>query len=228
MPTSNLANFYDLTQTETNAAIVVFNILFAFALAYIIVWTWRKTHQGLSYSQTFAFTLIMLSPLAATVMMIVKNNLIGAFALLGAFAFIRFRTIMKETRDIAFLFFSLTIGVAIGTNNYAIAILATGIIAAMILILWKKNFGSAHERIGFVLTINTENNFTGEVLRPLFTAYLRAYELLHANTAPDTHEYAYALHFKDKMQASVFLEELKNTAGIKSTYLITGKETIEY
>ena len=225
---NQLGNFYDLTQTETSAAIVVFNILFAFALAYVIVWTWRKTHQGLSYSQTFAFTLIMLSPLAATVMMIVKNNLIGAFALLGAFAFIRFRTIMKETRDIAFLFFSLPIGVAIWTNNYAIAVLATGIIAGMILFLWKKNFGAAHEKIGFVLTIHTENNFTGETLRSLFSTYLRAYELLHANTASDAHEYAYALHFKNEMQASVFLQELKQITGIRSTYLITGKETIEY
>ena len=228
MPENSLTNFYDLTQTETSAAIIVFNILFAFALAYIIVWTWRKTHRGLSYSQSFTFTLIMLSPLAATVMMIVKNNLIGAFALLGAFAFIRFRTIMKETRDIAFLFFSLTIGVAIGTNNYAIAVLATLIISAMVVILWKRNFGYAHEKIGFVLTVNTEHDFTGETLRPLFTTYLRAYELLHATTTPGEHEYAYALHFKDETQVSAFLQELKNITGIRSTYLVTGKETIEY
>ncbi len=227
MPT-NLGNFYNLTQTETNAAIVVFNILFAFALAYIIVWTWRKTHRGLSYSQSFAFTLIMLSPLAATVMMIVKNNLIGAFALLGAFAFIRFRTIMKETRDIAFLFFALTIGVATGTNNYAIALIATFLISAVVLYLWKKNFGSAHEKIGFVLTLAADGNFRGENLRALFDQYLRKYELLHASASPEAHEYAYAIHLKDDKEASEFLRQTKTAVGVRSTYLITGKETIEY
>ena len=225
---ADLGNFYNLTQTETSAAIIVFNILFAFALAYIIVWTWRKTHRGLSYSQSFAFTLMMLSPLAATVMMIVKNNLIGAFALLGAFAFIRFRTIMKETRDVAFLFFALTIGVATGTNNYAIAIIATALISAMILFLWKKNFGSAKEKTGFVLTLATDGNFRGENLRALFDQYLHKHELLHASTSTEAHEYAYAIHVKDGTRASDFLREVKNAAGVRSTYLITGKETIEY
>ncbi|TSC71990.1 MAG: hypothetical protein G01um101470_446 [Parcubacteria group bacterium Gr01-1014_70] len=227
MPT-DLGNFYNLTQTETNTAVVVFNILFAFLLAYCIVWTWRKTHHGLSYSQSFAFTLIMLAPLSATVMMIVKNNLIGAFALLGAFAFIRFRTIMKETRDIAFLFFSLTIGVATGTNNYAIAIVATFLICVMILYLWKKNFGSAHEKIGFVLTVRTDSGFRGENLRAVFEKHFRKFELLHANTEADAHEYAYAIHFKDESHAAALLQDLKQTNGVRSTYLITGKETIEY
>lgn len=228
MPESNLANFYDITQTETNAAIIVFNILFAFALAYVIVWTWRKTHRGLSYSQSFVFTLIMLSPLAATVMMIVKNNLIGAFALLGAFAFIRFRTIMKETRDVAFLFFALTIGVATGTNNYAIASIATILISGIIILLWKKNFGSAHEKTGFVLTLATDGGFRGENLRALFDEHLRTYELLHASTSSDANEYAYAVHLKDETRASEFLRQIKTVAGMHSTYLITGKETIEY
>ena len=225
---SDLGNFYNLTQTETSAAIIVFNILFAFALAFVIVWTWRKTHRGLSYSQSLAFTLIMLSPLAATVMMIVKNNLIGAFALLGAFAFIRFRTIMKDTRDIAFLFFSLTIGVATGTNNYAIAIIATFLISGVILYLWKKNFASAHEKTGFVLTLAADISFRGEHMRPLFEKYLRKYELLHASTSPEAHEYAYAIHLKDDTATGEFLREIKNVASIRSTYLITGKETIEY
>lgn len=225
---TDLGNFYNLTQTETNAAIVVFNILFAFVLAFVIVWTWRKTHRGLSYSQSLAFTLVMLSPLAATVMMIVKNNLIGAFALLGAFAFIRFRTIMKDTRDIAFLFFSLTIGVATGTNNYAIAIIATFLISAIILFLWKKNFGSAHEKIGFILTLTTDASFRGENLRTFFDQYLRKHELLHATTSADAHEYAYAIHLKDTAEASEFLRQVKSVSGIRLTHLITGKETIEY
>ena len=223
-----LGNFYNLTQTETNAAIVVFNILFAFLLAAGIVWTWRKTHKGLSYSQSLAFTLVMLAPLSATVMMIVRNNLIGAFALLGAFAFIRFRTIMKETRDIAFLFFSLTVGVAVGTNNYAIALIATFLISLIVLVLYRFNFGSSQEKIGFVLTIRTAPNFKGETLRSLFEQHLNAYELLHASTEKEAHEYAYAIHLRTETKAAEFLQELKKVPDVHSTYLITGKETVEY
>ena len=227
MPPNGLGNFYDLTQTETNGAVVIFNIAFAFILAAAIVWVWRRTHKGLLYAQSFAITLLMLAPLSATVMMIVKNNLIGAFALLGAFSLIRFRTIMKETRDVAFLFFSLTIGVAVGTNNYAIALIATVFISAALLVLYKWNFGAA-ERTGFVLTLHVAEGFDTKVIEPLAAKYLKHYELLHASTAAGGNEYAYSLRFNNPSDTNSFMNDLQKTEGVRSSYLITGKETIEY
>lgn len=222
-----LINFYNNTQTEISAAVILFNILFAFALGMLIVWVWRRTHKGLSYSQSYAFTIILLAPLSATVMMIVQNNLIGAFALLGAFSLIRFRTIIKETRDVAFLFFSLTAGVASGTNNYALGLVATLVISAITLWLYKHNFGSA-AKTGFVLTIETTTAFSAEALNNLFTTYLRTHELLHTKQAKEGSEYAYSLHFKDADKANAFMEELRKVSNVTRSYLITGKELIEY
>ncbi len=222
-----LTNFYNLAQTETSSAIILFNIVFAFALGMAIVWLWRRTHKGLSYSQSFAFTIAMLAPLAAVVMMIVQNNLIGAFALLGAFSLIRFRTIIKETRDVAFLFFSLTVGVAVGTNNYTIAAIATIVISAIILILYRANFGSG-ERTGFLLTIEGGSGLSPDVLNTAFEKYTQYNELLHAKKTAQETEYAFSLHLKDPMEANVFMETIKKIPSITKCYLITGKELIEY
>jgi len=82
-------------------------------------------------------------------MMVVQNNLIGAFALLGAFSLIRFRTILKETRDIAFVFFALVIGVAVGTSNYSIALIGTIFVSIVILLFNKYNIGSIKNGLGF-------------------------------------------------------------------------------
>ncbi|MFC1595085.1 DUF4956 domain-containing protein [Patescibacteria group bacterium] len=222
-------NFYNLNQTETSSAVIIFNILFAFVLAAIIVWVWRKTHKGLSYSQSFALTIIILSPLASAVMMVVQNNIIGAFALLGAFSLIRFRTIIKETRDVAFLFFSLTIGVASGTSNYAIALWTTIIISSIILLLFKFDFASS-QRTGFLITFQVDSaNFKMADVQELFNKYLKYSELLHEKISIDNEkELAYSLHFKNHEEAPLFMEEFKKINGVQQSYLITGKETIEY
>jgi len=227
MNNNPLTNFYNLARTETSAAVVLFNIALAFALSMAIVWLWRKTHKGLSYSQSFAFTIAMLGPLASTVMIIVQNNLIGAFALLGAFSLIRFRTIIKETRDVAFLFFSLTVGVAVGTNNYTIAIIATIVISAIILALYRMNFGSG-EKTGFLLTLEAVGGFSPDTLSPIFEKYTSAMDLLHAKKAREESEFAYALRLKEPDHVNRLMEEVKNTPGVTKSYLITGKELIEY
>ena len=224
---SPLINFYNLNQTEVSAAVILFNLIFAFILGSIIVWLWRKTHKGLSYSQSYAFTILMLCPLAATVMMIVQNNLVGAFALLGAFSLIRFRTIIKETRDVAFLFFSLTAGVASGTSNYAVAIISTFLITVVIWWLYKYDFGTG-EKTGYVLTIETQDTFSPESLQGLFDQYLKYYELLHAKRSVSVSEYAYSILFKKPEDAIRIMDGLRAIPTISHSYLITGKELIEY
>ncbi|MEK7642988.1 MAG: DUF4956 domain-containing protein [Patescibacteria group bacterium] len=222
-----LTNFYNLTQTELSATVIVFNILFSFTLAYGVVWVWRKTHKGLSYSQSFAVTLVMIAPLASAVMMIVQNNLIGAFALLGAFSLIRFRTIMKETRDIAFLFFALTIGVSVGTGYYSVSILTTGIVSSLILILYRYNFASA-SGTGFLLTFHSSTALDANTIELLFGEFLKSHALLHEKASADGLEFAYSLHFKKEGLERAFVDRIRSIASVTDAFLLTGKDSIEY
>lgn len=220
-------NFYNFTGTEFSSAVIVFNIVFAFVLGLIIVWAYRKTHQGLSYSQQFVFTIILMAPLASVVMMIVEHNLIGAFGLLGAFSLIRFRTIIKETRDVAFVFFALTTGVAVGTTNYAIALLSTILISLIILILYRYNFGSAAKE-GFILTLNTSPRFKTENLNNIFSKYLDKHDLVHAKTTPHKGEYAFVLKFKNENDVDQFIKDVRDIPEIEQSQLITGQQSTEY
>ena len=69
------------------------------------------------------------------VIMIIENNLARAFALVGALSIIRFRTVVKDTKDTAFIFLGLAAGLACGTSNYFIAISGTLVISAIVFIL---------------------------------------------------------------------------------------------
>jgi len=227
MESNFLTNFYNLTSTELSSALVVLNLLLSFGLATLVVWVWRKTHTGLSYSQSFAITIVMIAPLASAVMMIVQNNLIGAFALLGAFSLIRFRTIMKETRDIAFLFFALTIGVSVGTGYYALALITTALLSSIILLLYRYSFASSSKN-GYLITFHAERTFDTSTLDPLFTAMLASSELIHEKISNAGIEYAYTVIFKEKKTEDQFLKKLSGTQGIADIFLLSGKDTIEY
>ena len=224
---NGLGNFYDLAQTEANVAVVIFNILLAFALAWVVVWVWRRTHRGLSFTESFATTILMLAPLASMVMMIVRNNLIGAFALLGAFSLIRFRTIIKETRDVAFLFFSLTIGVSVGTGNYAIALTATALIS-LIVLGFHRYSGKAKQSTGYVLTIETDIASDTARIEDVAKRYASRIELLHARSGATVRSLAYGLHLLSTEHPNAIVDEIRNISGVTSAYLITGKDAVEY
>jgi len=193
-----------------------------------IAWTYIKTHRGLSYSQSFIFTLVIIGVLGSVVMMVVRNNIIGAFALLGAFSLIRFRTILKETKDVAFVFFSLAIGVAVGTNNYTIAVLTTVILSAIIFLLTKYNFGSI-AKSGALLTFIAKTNFSADHYKNLFENYFSSYSLLQVKSlAENSREYSFAVKIRKQKNADEFVKELQSLLEIETVDLITSKTATEY
>jgi uncharacterized membrane protein YhiD involved in acid resistance len=228
---TELFNFYNLIGTELSAAVIVFNLLFSFVLQIGIVWVYKKTHRGLSHSQTFLFTLVIIGVLGTTILMVVQNNLIGAFALLGAFSLIRFRTIVKETRDVAFVFFALAIGVAVGTNNYSVALIAAVLISTMIFFLSRYGFFgliTKESMGGYVLTLETSSDLSVNELQSKLASYGVA-ELLHAkHDERKGGHYAYSMHFRDAGDLHKLSQDIVATRGVNRHEFITSKHSVEY
>jgi len=87
---------------------VLENLFAALLTGLFIGYVYRKTHRGLSYSQSLVITLVLMCLIVCSVMMVIGSNLARAFALVGALTIVRFRTVVKDTRDTAFIFFALT------------------------------------------------------------------------------------------------------------------------
>ena len=222
-----MEKFLFLAETEVNAAIVVINLTFVLLLELIIAWVYRRTHRALSYSQSFVGTIILMGMIASMIMMVVTENIVGAFALLGAFALIRFRTIVKETRDIAFVFFALAVGVAVGTNNYIVAGVGTFFISAVIMLMNRFNFASA-ARGGHILVILAKQPFVPESPAP-WRDYLANWHLLGAKTFHDgLAEYTLGVRMRDESTAGALINALRNTAGVERVELMSGKDAVEY
>ena len=223
-------SFYNLTTTgELSAAIIVLNILFSLALQLLVVLVYKRTHRGLSYAPSFIFTLVIVGILGTVVMMIIQQNLIGAVGLLGAFSFIRFRTILKETRDVAFLFFALAMGIAVGTGNYAVAIVSIVLVSLIILALDRFKFGSISGNAGFVLTFNAKERLDITTVTSVLKKYSDSFNLLQSRThAPGVDAFVFSVRLRDELQASEVLHALKSNPSLLDIELITGDRNVEY
>ncbi len=225
---NDLVNFSNLGLIEYSSAIIVVNILTAFLLSMVIASVYQKTHKGISYSQSFVLSLVMMSILSALAMMILGNNLIRALGILGVFTLLRFRTIIKDTKDATYLFFALAIGMAVGTSNYVIAFIGTGMLSIINFFLFKINFGSVL-REGHLLTINSSDSFSAESYKEIFNSYLKAHKLLQIKTiGTGEREYYYSVRFREEENREKFIGELKNISGVDIVDLITSSDAAEY
>ncbi|MFO7950495.1 MAG: DUF4956 domain-containing protein [Candidatus Fermentibacteraceae bacterium] len=141
---SELTEWFAQTHPDTGYSplSIVINLVLALICGLVIGWVYRKSHRGLSYSQSFVVTLVLMAVTVGAVMMVIGSNLARAFALVGALTIVRFRTVVKDTRDTAFIFFALTEGIASGTGNYLLAGFSTPFISAIALMLAKTNYGA--------------------------------------------------------------------------------------
>ncbi len=111
------------------------DIAIALACGFLISLLYRWSHRGPSYSITFANSLPPLAMITSLVIMVIGNNLARAFGLVGALSIIRFRTAIKDTQDIVFIFFSLAVGMAAGVGLHSTVLAGTLFIGASILLL---------------------------------------------------------------------------------------------
>ncbi len=163
-------------------------------------------------------------------MMVIGSNVAVAFGALGAFSLVRFRTAVKDAKDIAFVFFAVATGMAVGTNNYLIAVPAVVLISLMILILDKINFGSI-KKFNYVLTLSVESEkATNDRMKEIFKKYLKTESLLNANARKEGKvlDLTFNINLIKDSEVNDFINQLGKIDGVYNVNLISSKSDIEY
>lgn len=105
------------------------NLSFALLCGIVVAFAYRATYRGVNYSANNVIAMIMLAMITALVIVVIGSNLARAFGLVGAMSIVRFRTAVKDTQDIMFIFFALAAGLACGSGLYLVAFTGTIFIA---------------------------------------------------------------------------------------------------
>lgn len=147
----------------------LFSFLVTFLLASVIAKVYEITYEGLSWSKSLTHSLVLGSQVTCLIMMAIGDNIARGIGIIGSLAIIRFRTNLRDPRDMVFIFAALGIGVAAGVQSYIIAIVGTAVFCLVALSLKLNNIGARRHNDGMVrfqLPANSEAvNRVSEVLR---------------------------------------------------------------
>jgi hypothetical protein len=206
---------------------VLVNILIAFIFGLLIATLYRYTYQGISYSTDFINTLIIITMVTSVVIMVIGNNLARAFGLVGAMSIIRFRTALKESRDIAFVFFGLAAGMAAGAGIHLIGIVAIPLISLVILFLHKSKYGMVEQKDYLLRFSMIPSDVSEPVYQPIFTKYLAEYSMINMRSARlgQYLELSFKIRFKRMDQSQAFIRDLSALEGIERATLVVGEES---
>jgi len=132
-------------QIQVGWQMAVLAMLLSFVLGMAVAWVYTATYQGLSYSRGFVQTIVLGGIVSCMVMMAIGNDVARGLGLVGALTIIRFRTTLKDTRDMVFAFASLGLGVACGVQAFAVAVAGAVVYSLVALYLGWSSFGSRRQ-----------------------------------------------------------------------------------
>jgi hypothetical protein len=198
--------------------------LLAFVLGQAIAWTYSRTHTGLSYSRSFTQSLVLMTLVVAMVMFVIGNSIVTAFGLLGALALIRFRNVLKDTRDTVFVLIALVIGMAVGTQRNGLAIGGTVGLLAVAAFLDLTAFGSTGRFDAYVTLRLADGREDGpeHLLRRFCTRIKRV--SARRSSLERTSEVVYEVGLRDRTRGDEMVGLLLGVEGVLQASLLMRNE----
>jgi hypothetical protein len=219
----------DYSAIPTNLSAVGLGVLLAFLSGQVIAWVYMLTHSGLSYSRAFVVSLVVMPVIVALVMIVLANNLVTAFGLMAVFAIVRFRNILRDTLDTAYVLAVIVLGMACGMQKFTTAVIGCLVIGAILGYVWLTAFGSRH-RYDLLLHLRwTRPNADVGELRALLDRHSRKVVCANERIAPGAvgTDYSYRLLLRDPSRATELVHEVGALTGVAGVTSATAGDESE-
>lgn len=207
---------------------VLASLVLAFAIGIVIASVYTVTYHGVGYLRSFAQTIAMSALVSAFIMLAIGDDVARGLGMVGALTLVRFRTSLKDTRDLIFVFASLGLGVACGVQAFAVALIGGAMFSAASLYFAWSQFGTRKE-FDLVLRFQAANDPEGEeAVHAVLRRHCRAISLidLHA-TSDDGHEYAYHLKLARPGSEAALIRALGELPRVRDAAMFTRDATLE-
>lgn len=133
---------------------MVISLGLAIAIGLFIFQVYRKTYKGVMYSRNFGITLIALAMITDLAILTVTSNVVLSLGMVGALSIVRFRTAIKEPMDIAYLFWSIVVGIMLGAGMIPLAVFSSIIVGIVLVLLSGRRDGDTP----YILVLQCDND----------------------------------------------------------------------
>lgn len=196
---------------------LVMAVVFGLAVALIYRFSHGRESPGVA---TFCTTLVLLSVLIAMVSIVIDGSIARAFSLVGALSIVRFRTVVEDTRDTAFVIFAVIVGMASGTNHLELAGIGSAIIGVVAFgFSWPQRGKIGTVTNQFELTLRFSNDPKGlAAVTPIITGFVDKSRLVALSTVKQgtAMEYTYFIVIRDEEKLMPLVSRLQQLDGIQS------------
>jgi hypothetical protein len=200
---------------------IIFSLVLALSVAFVVSQVYKHTHRGLNFELSFMTTLVVLAPIVSIVMLFIRGDLVLSLGLIGSLSIIRFRTPIKDTRDMVFLFWIIAIGLGCGTYNWSIVIISSIIITIIMFVLHFLRYGHSTNS-DFVLVINGTGDYNAEKITKIVQKYTDEAQIRSKETETDFWEIIYEIRFQKLTGDSTddLIKEIKQIEGTNKVSIL--------
>lgn len=208
---------------------IILAFLMSLVLSSLLATVYRWTFQGFSYSRAFVHTMILGSMIVSMLIMAIGNNLARGLGILGTLAVIRFRTPIRDPRDMIFLFAALATGIACGANTFEVAIVGAIFISAVALLLHWSPFASRRSYDGMLRFVSTGNNDFQTTLEEIMRNFCSNFFLIAVRESAQGEqlEYSYQIRLLDPSYRDDLIERVRTIDGLRDINLLMQRTTVE-
>ncbi len=190
-------------------------LILAFGIGIFIFLIYKKTYNGVMYSSSFGVTLIALTMITTVVILAVTSNVVLSLGMVGALSIVRFRTAIKEPLDIAFLFWSIAVGIVLAAGMIPLAVIGSVIIGLILLVFVNRKSHSNP----YVVVLQCANHESEQAAK----AYLeeRTSRCVVKSKTAQKGGIELNLEIRLKDDNTDFINELSEMSGVSSAVLVS-------
>ncbi|MGN2339350.1 DUF4956 domain-containing protein [Clostridium cagae] len=218
--TTNFSDIFKSSFAEKLTQVSFLDMFIALALAFVIglfiMQVYKKTFKGIMYSESFAISLLALSLITTLIILAVTSNVVLSLGMVGALSIVRFRSAIKEPIDIAFLFWSISVGIVIGAGLIPLAVLGSIFIGiVMVLFINKKTSNNP-----YILVINCEDDDSENTALKVLSKNVDKYNVKSKTISP-MNGIEMTVEIGLKKKSTDFVNSISKLNGISNVVLVS-------
>jgi len=203
---------FNSANINTTTILVTLGMAALFGL--FIYFFYRFTSKNSFYNRTFNQTLATLPMITAGIMLAMQSNLVISLGMVGALSIVRFRNAVKDSLDLTYLFWSISIGIVTGAGLFELTLLLTIGIAVLICVL---NLLPAM-RAPYLLVVSCDPTVEEPILKNIIKQHTSQVKVRSCNKTKTSTEWIFELRAKDSAK---LLCEMCSATGVLSANILS-------